>query len=78
MVASRATSDDFADFLRDRKNARMIPHRFEDCGYVAVRNDGAKDGLWAIDHRRQVIYAKAELSERDRITAAYKLVRYPC
>jgi hypothetical protein len=74
-VASRATAD-FGDFLRDRKNARLIPHRFEDCGYVAVRNDDAKDGLWRVQHRRQVIYARAELPPRDRIAAAYKLARH--
>jgi hypothetical protein len=73
-VANHAT-DSFAEFLRDRRNGRQIPHRFEDCGYVAVRNDGAKDGLWAINRRRQAIYAKAELSPRDRIAAAYKLAR---
>ena len=39
---------DFALFLRDRKNARRIPHRLESCGYVAVRNDGAKDGRWKV------------------------------
>ena len=61
---------DFAEWLRDRKNARRIPHRLEACGYVAVRNPGATDGHWKIGDRRQVIYAKAELSERDRIAAA--------
>jgi hypothetical protein len=43
---------------------------FEACGYFAVGNDCAKDGLWKIDDRRQVIYVKAELSLRDRIRAA--------
>jgi hypothetical protein len=74
-VASHALGD-FATFLRDHKNARQIPHRFEDCGYVAVRNDSAKDGLWRIDGRRQVIYAKDNLSPRDRIAAAYRLARH--
>ena len=35
-VADRAEGD-FAIWLRDRKN-RRIRHRFEKCGYVAVRN----------------------------------------
>jgi Family of unknown function (DUF5906) len=61
-------------WLRDRKSRRMIPHRLEDCGYVPVRNDGAKDGLWKIGDRRQAIYAKADLSVRDRIAAANELV----
>lgn len=28
----------FAEWLNDRKNARAIPHRLEEAGYVAVRN----------------------------------------
>jgi hypothetical protein len=42
----------------------------ESCDYVTVRNDAAKDGLWKLRDRRQVIHAKAELSLRDRIRAA--------
>jgi hypothetical protein len=72
-IARRAEGP-FAEWLRDRKNARRIPYRLESCGYVAVRNDAAKDGLWKIDGRRQVIYAKAELSLRDRIRAAQRTV----
>lgn len=63
----------FRDWLADRKNRRVIPHRFEQCDYVAVRNAGAKDGLWKIGSRRVVVYAQRRLNERDRITAAQKL-----
>ena len=73
-VATHAAGD-FAIWLRDRKNARRIPHRLEACGYVAVRNDGAKDGAWKVCGRRQVIYAKATLPLRDRLNAAYDLAR---
>jgi hypothetical protein len=66
---------DFAEWLRDRKNSRRIPHRLETCGYVAVRNESAKDGLWKFDGRRQVIYAKADLSVGQRVAAADKLTR---
>jgi hypothetical protein len=57
------------------KNRRAIPHRLEQCGYVAVRNPDAKDGLWRIAGARQVIYAKSELSVSERIAAAQALVR---
>jgi hypothetical protein len=30
----------------------------EECGYVAVRNEAAKDGLWKVDGKRQAIYAR--------------------
>jgi hypothetical protein len=62
--------DPFADWLKDRRNSRCIPHRFEGCGYVAVRNDNAKSGLWVIDKKRQIIYAKADLTPRERMEAA--------
>ena len=37
------------DFVRTARTAARIPHRFEECGYVPVRNPDAKDGLWKID-----------------------------
>jgi hypothetical protein len=64
---------DFAKWLRDRANARRVPHRLEACGYVAVRNEYAKGGLWKALGKRQVIYAKAELALRDRIGAAQRV-----
>lgn len=64
---------DTSDWLKDRRNRRVIPHRLEKCGYVPVRNPVAKDGLWVIDKRRQAIYARKELSQRDQIEAAEKL-----
>jgi hypothetical protein len=72
---ANSANGDFAMWLRDRKNFRLIPYRLEACGYVAVRNQGAKDGHWKVNGRRQVIYAKAELNIRDRFTAAYELAR---
>jgi hypothetical protein len=64
---------DFADWLADRRKRRMIPHRLESAGYEPIRNGGAKDGLWKIGGRRQVVYAKASLALRDRIAAAHDL-----
>lgn len=43
-------------------------------GYVQVRNDGAKSGLWVVAGRRQAVYAQRTLSVRDRIAAASDLV----
>jgi hypothetical protein len=67
------SSESFGDYLGDRKNSRKIPHRLESCGYVAVRNAAAKDGLWKMAGGRQVIYARADLLVRDRIIAAKRL-----
>src|SRR5262249_17126319 len=50
-----ATCGDFHDWLKDLRNRRQIPYRFEQCGYVRVRNEAATDGLWVINEKRQVI-----------------------
>ena len=68
-----AATDPFADWLGDRKNRRIIPHRLEQCGYVAVRNPTADDGLWKINGRRQAVYAPVMLSVRTQIHAARQL-----
>jgi len=64
----------FAAWLADRKNRRQIPYRFEQCGYAPVRNDAAKDGLWKLNGARQVIYALASRSNRDRLAAAKQVL----
>ena len=63
---------DIVGWLADRKNRRAIPHRLEKCGYVPVRNDDSKDGLWVINRVRQAIYARSDLSISDRIAAAQR------
>jgi hypothetical protein len=65
----------FSEWIKERKNRRIIPHRLEKCGYVAVRNPDANDGLWKINGSRQVIYAKSTLSIRERQIAAEKLIK---
>src|SRR5262245_32054638 len=76
MIRQTATGG-FLDWITDGKNARQIPHRMGECGYVPVQNGAAKDGLWRIDGKRQVIYAKAELSVRERLAAAMALTQKP-
>jgi len=44
----------------------------EDAGYVPVRNDTADDGLWKIGGKRQVVYARSDLSLHDRIAAVHR------
>jgi hypothetical protein len=69
-----AATAEFAEWLRERRNRKMIQHRLESCGYTAVRNEAASDGMWRADGKRQVIYAHARLPERDRLAAAKTLV----
>jgi hypothetical protein len=63
-------SSEFAEWLGDRKNRRIIPHRLEACGYVPVRNPDANDGMWRVRGRRQVIYARDSLALREQLKAA--------
>jgi hypothetical protein len=72
-IAAATSQADFIDYLKDRKNSRRIPHRFEACGYTPVRNPDADDGQWRINARRQAVYARSSLSFRDRIAAARRL-----
>ena len=65
----------FAEWLRDRRNRRSIPHRFEDCSYIVVSNPNDTEGRWKMSGVRNTIYGKATLTERDRLAAAFKLVR---
>jgi hypothetical protein len=67
--------EEFRLWLDDRKNRRTIPHRFEKCGYIPVRNDDADDGLWKISGARQAVYGKLKLSVRDRLAAVSVLIR---
>jgi hypothetical protein len=72
-IEINTTNSMFLDWIKDRKNRRALPYRFEKCGYVPVRNEAARDGLWVISGRRQVIYAMNSLSAADRMRAALKL-----
>ena len=71
--ASERADPSFRDWLIDRKNRRQIPHRLEAADYVQIRNEAAKDGMWVVKKKRQVIYGRRDLSLRDRIVAAQKL-----
>jgi hypothetical protein len=38
----------------------------ERCGYVPLRNPHARDGLWKLQKRRQVVYVKVSLDATQR------------
>ena len=73
-IAEAAPDADLAAWIRDRKNRRIIPHRLERAGYLPVRSEYAKDGLWKFNGKRQVVYARKELSPQTRLRAAKALV----
>ena len=73
-LVAEASDDTFKNWLLDQRNRRNIPHRFESAGYMSVRNDAAKDGLWKIGDKRTVIYVKRNLSQRERIQATQDMI----
>lgn len=74
MLAEKAC-DDFRMWLQDRRNARKVPHRMEEGGYVPVRNESQSDGRWKVSGRNVVIYTRGDLAIRDRHAAAADLQR---
>jgi hypothetical protein len=70
LLLSDKTPLPFKEWLRDRASFRRIPHRFAAVGYVPVRNEGQKDGRWAVNGRNVVLYARADLTPADRLQAA--------
>ena len=70
-----SSGDEIREWLADRKNRRVIPHRLEQCGYVPIRNDAADDGLFKIAGKRQAAYGRKDLDIVDRIRAARELCR---
>lgn len=72
---TEAVGTELFDWLKDRKNRRIVGFRLEKAGYVRVVNDAdQRDGHWRVDGKRQAVYAKAELSVRDRVAAVGRLV----
>lgn len=61
--------------ITERKNRRALPHRLDRAGYLVVKNPDAADGQWKIRGRRQNVYARRELSERDRHAAVQRVIR---
>ncbi len=64
-----------------RGGYRVIPHKMEKVGYVSVNNAAAKDGKFKVGGKRESVYARRELSERDQQSAVAALqgdVGGPC
>lgn len=74
LLTHQAQGSPFAAWLEDRRNRRKVPHRLNNAGYVPIRNEAAKDGLWKIRGNRQVVYARRELTLLERIQAVQGVV----
>lgn len=80
-MVTNASADNvkFLGWLRDQRNNRAIPHRFEAADYVPILNPDAKaDGRWKVTGRRTPVYVRKALAESERITAARELcLKFP-
>jgi hypothetical protein len=72
-IVAAAKMSPIGTWLRDRKNARSIPHKLERCGYIALRNDSSKDGRWKVGGKNMAIYVRKVLSGQAQYAAAAKL-----
>ncbi|MCK1337160.1 bifunctional DNA primase/polymerase [Bradyrhizobium sp. 38] len=73
MVKARTPADSQLRLMfEDAKLRRAIPKRLAECGYVAVTNPDARDsgGRWRMPAGKTTIYARQELSEDARLSAA--------
>lgn len=63
------------EWLTDRKMSRAIPPRLRRCGYVRVPNPDAENnsGLWVVNGKQMMIYARKELPLGKRGDAAQRL-----
>jgi hypothetical protein len=75
-IVDCTSSTSFAEWLRDRRNSRQIPHHFQECGYVAVRNPHAQDGMWKVGNARMAVYAKDSLSIQEPTPVGQRLRRH--
>lgn len=66
-------SEELRELLTGPKNARRVPHLMAEWGYVKVVNEGARDGRFVVDGKRQAVYAKRELPLQERVKAARAL-----
>ena len=73
-LLARATGE-FHAWLTERKNARTIPHRLEDAGYVVVRNPDERRGRWNITRSQRVVYGRSALSASERFAAVRRLAQ---
>jgi hypothetical protein len=67
------TSFELGEWLRDRKNRRVVPKYFRECNYTVVHNPDRKGGQWVINGNPRTVYAQKELSPRERLDAARQL-----
>jgi hypothetical protein len=74
MLRQQGPPPDLEEWLKDRRNRRVIPKHMETAGYSYVHNPDSGNGLWRVAGPKQAVYARTELTVQKRIAAARDLV----
>ena len=61
------------EWLNDRKTRNQIGYQLEKCGYTKVVNEANTLGLYKIQKKYMAVYAKIDLTHRERTAAASAL-----
>src|SRR5262249_59737664 len=61
-VKADAGQGNLFDWITDRRNSRMVPHRMGESGYTPVRHKTRKDGTSPMAQKRHVTYPTAALT----------------
>jgi hypothetical protein len=77
ILNAKSVDESFKYWLTEPRNRTRHARRFEECGYVAVPNNDAKDKLWPILGRRQIAYALELYSFSERVEAVQRLPSAP-
>jgi hypothetical protein len=72
MIADKADKP-FSTWVLEPKSRRVIPHRLKTLGYTPFRCTWNNDGFWVVNRKRQIIYARIELSQAERQAAAQNI-----
>jgi hypothetical protein len=65
----------FAAFLQERKNARLVVLRLEQCGYRRLANPDEDAGRWRVRGQRTGVYVRHQMSDREGFEAIRALDR---
>jgi hypothetical protein len=58
------------EWIKDRRNRRVMPRWFEACDYIIVKNHTHKQGLWHIKGKQQMVYGRKDLGHKELNTLA--------
>lgn len=73
-LISRAQNHaELKEFLENKGNRKIIPHRLERCGYTKVRNPQHGEGRWRIAGKMQHVYGNHKLNINELLAEAAQL-----